>query len=316
MIAVNIITTMYSDFENHIYIHRHGRLSAIDELGSSIHMHHFDDHLAYQELLHQMQEIMPKRLFLFQEYACLELFLSYNLSKSGTITCLLPDGLKPYVVWDKKHELLSALKDTFATYSFLRSKKALIPRLLLVQNYKYGSCPLVNEVWLQYKVRYSNKYKKKIVEIHEFTKNTLDIINRCFNYDFSNYVNSDIVIVEQPTKNIDEDIEIIRQIHNRFPHKQMAIKTHPLMSKEHLRRICELEFAEIIKEVFPVELLLINLKSAIVVSSHSASFFVKNPNCNYYWIHNLYSPTKVMTQLMVVNPTEHIVEVDNIDDIK
>ena len=96
----------------------------------------------------------------------------------------------------------------------------------------------------------------------------------------------------------------------------MVIKAHPLMSKEHIKRINELEFAEIIKEVFPIELLLLNLKRAIVVSSHSASFFVKNPNCNYYWIHRLYSPTKVMSQLTVVNPTEHIVEVDSIDDIK
>lgn len=315
MIAINIITTMYSEFENHIYIHRHGRLSAIGELGGSIHIHHFDDNVAYQELLHQTKEFMPKRLFLFQEYACLELFLSYNLSKLGTIICLVPDGLKPYVVWNKKHELLSALKDTCTTYSFLYSQKALIPKLVLVQNYKYGSCSLVNEVWLQYKARYCNKYKKKIVEIHEFTKNTLEIINRCFNYDFSNYVNSDIVIVEQPTKNIDDDIEIVKKIHDRFPRKQMVIKTHPLMSKEHLRRICELEFAEIIEEVFPVELLLIHLKKALVLSSHSASFFVKNPNCKYYWIHKLYSSTKVMSQLKVVNPTEHIVEVDSIDEI-
>lgn len=96
----------------------------------------------------------------------------------------------------------------------------------------------------------------------------------------------------------------------------MVIKAHPLMSKEHIKRINELEFAEIIKEVFPIELLLLNLKRAIVVSSHSASFFVKNPNCNYYWIYRLYSPTHVMSQLTVVNPTEHIVDVDNIDDIK
>ena len=88
------------------------------------------------------------------------------------------------------------------------------------------------------------------------------------------------------------------------------------MNDEGIKRINELEFVEIIKVVFPVELLLLNLKRAIVISSHSASFFVKNPNCKYYWIHRLYSPTKVMSQLTIVNPTEHIVEVDSIDDIK
>ena len=316
MIAINIITTMYSEFENHIYIQRRGRLNDIDDLGSSIHIHKMDDNIAYQEILLQMKDKMPNRFFIFQEYACLELFLSYNLSKLGAIICLVPDGLKPYVVWHKKHEFFSALKDTFTTYSFIYSQKAVIPKFVLVQNYKYGRCPFVNEVWLQYKAGYSNKYRKKIVEIREFTAKTLEIINRCFHYDFSNYVNSDIVVVEQPTKNIDDDIDIVKKIHDKFPHKQMVIKTHPLMSKEHIRRINELEFVEIIKVVFPVELLLLNLKRAIVISSHSASFFVKNPNCNYYWIHRLYSPTKVMSQLTVVNPTEHIVEVDSIDDIK
>lgn len=192
----------------------------------------------------------------------------------------------------------------------------MIPKFILAQNYGYGRCSFVNEVGLLYKDSYSNKFKKKIVEIREFTAKTLEIINRCFHYDFSDYVNSDIVVVEKPTKNIDDDIDIVKKIHDKFPHKQMVIKAHPLMSKEHIKRINELEFAEIIKEVFPIELLLLNLKRAIVVSSHSASFFVKNPNCNYYWIYRLYSPTHVISQLTVVNPTEHIVDVDNIDDIK
>ena len=142
-------------------------------------------------------------LLFLKVYEYLKLFILYNFSElRRAIICLVPDGLKPYVVWHKNHEFFSALKDTFTTYSFLNSQKLVIPKFVLVQNYKYGRCPFVNEVWLQYKASYSNKYRKKIVEIREFTAKTLEIINRCFHYDFSDYVNSDIVIVEKQTKNI------------------------------------------------------------------------------------------------------------------
>ena len=62
------------------------------------------------------------RFFFFQENSIFNKYLAYHLKKKGTLICLGPDGTKPYGVFDKKHEFLSMVKDTFRDYKLLKSE--------------------------------------------------------------------------------------------------------------------------------------------------------------------------------------------------
>ena len=90
--------------------------------------------------------------------------MAYFLKKKGTKICLGPDGTKPYGLFNKKHEMLSMLKDTLNDYKLLKSKGLKLPDLIWSRYYKYGSFKLLDEVWLQYPELFNfkkNKTKKR-----------------------------------------------------------------------------------------------------------------------------------------------------------
>ena len=79
--------------------------------------------------------------------------------------------------------------------------------------------------------------------------------------------------------------------------------------------IKEIENVIIIKEIFPVELLMIQMKDTVIISRHSTSMLTDNPSCRYYWTHKLFPKSSLTDQLAIINPTSHIVEVKKINEI-
>ena len=126
-----------------------------------------------------------------------------------------------------------------------------------------------------------------------------------------------ILVVGQPAESItimETDINIIKYIASNFQ-KTILYKPHPLISGIHLNKIKEIENVIIIKEIFPVELLMIQMRDTVIISSHSTSMLIDNPSCRYYWTHKLFPKYSITDQLAIINPTSHIVEVKKINEI-
>lgn len=316
MLSINLIFDKYLDYNNLIYYTKGGRLS-----GDFV---SYDKNITFRPIIDQqsvdiyreMYNAHPENFFYFQSNSATNLYIAYNLHRNGTKISLIQDGLKPYVVWNKSHEFLSMVKDTFLTYKELFSKKMYLYKVMPIYYYRYGYDKFIDELWFSYPEKFPYKIKKTIHRLPLFSSKALDYINKLFKFEVDKYDLDSVLIVGQPAESIDiedEDVKIITQI--ACANNNVLYKPHPLTQKRHLERIQAIPNIRIVKDGFPVEILMLQLKDTLILSRHSTSMLTNNPSCRYYWTHRLYPKSKVTNQLNIINPTNHIVEVEDINEI-
>lgn len=212
------------------------------------------------------------------------------MHKKGVNVALLQDGLKPYVVWNKKHEFLSMVKDTVLAYKELFKGRLYLSTVIPMYLYRYGCDSFIDELWLTYPDMFINKYNKILKQLPAFSDDAISLLNSIFNFDKNKFDMNSILVVGQPAESItimETDINIIKYIASNFQ-KTILYKPHPLISGIHLNKIKEIENVIIIKEIFPVELLMIQMRDTVIISRHSTSMLTDNPSCRYYWTHKLF----------------------------
>ncbi|HSV87892.1 MAG TPA: polysialyltransferase family glycosyltransferase [Bacteroidales bacterium] len=264
----------------------------------------------------------PDRFFFFQEISILDQYLLERLYKKGTTTCLVQDGLKPYVVTKKKHELLSALKDTLFTYLQLCDRGLCLKKFKIFNWYRYGHVASIMEVWLTHPGAFYNPKKKNIYQIPEIAEK--DVVSKLavfFKFesknDFPNSLNV-VFYINQPFKNashIKTEIQFLQQVRNKFPDKDLIIKIHPLTPQTTIALYSEINNVHIIKKKIPAELYILSLKNSVVLSGWSTSLLTYNPTCNYFYMYKIFEPDKILKQLAPANPTDYITEVACADEI-
>lgn len=317
MLSVNVIFDKYKDYNNLIYYTKGSSRLSGD-------FYSCEKYIKFCPILNQpsidiyreMCNAHPDNFLYFQSNSATNLYVAYNLHKKGTKVSLIQDGLKPYVVWNKSHEFLSMVKDTVLTYKQLFRNKMYLYKIMPIYYYRYGFDEFIDELWFSYPDKFPYDTTKTKIELPLFSAKALDFINKLFHFEVNQYDLNSLLIVGQPAESIDienKDVDIITQIaHAR---KNVLYKPHPLIQKRHLERIQAIPNIRIVKDGFPVELLMLQLKDTSIISRHSTSMLTNNPSCRYYWTHKLYPKSKLTNQLEIINPTNHIIEVESINEI-
>jgi len=313
--AFNLSSQKYNsnEFENVIYFSRSDKTNyevSLDSFESNIKIVRFTLP-EWPTLIKKLQEETYFRFFFFQENSIYNKYLAYYLKKKGTIIALGPDGTKPYGVFDKKHELLSMFKDTISDYKLLNSKGLRLPDLIWSRYYRYGSFKLLDEVWLQYPDLFEfkkNKTKGEIKQLPDLSLDTIKQLATLLNFNNPLKQSQNIILYfNQPFYSkvlIEKEFEILEQITNVFPDKEITIKLHPGTNPEVKKRMATISYLNVIADNMPAEFYLAMVSDSIILTGWSAATMHDFPlqnNSNYY-LYPLYKETndKTLSQINLV----------------
>lgn len=284
----------------------------------------FDDE-SWLNIIATLKGQIFNRFFFFQENSIHNKYLAYYLKKKGTLICLGPDGTKPYGIFNKKHELLSMLKDTWRDYKLLNSNGLKLYSLIWSKYYRYGSFKHLDEVWLQYPELFDakkNKTKGKIVKLPELKIENIIKLSKSFKFDCKlNEKEGIILYFNQPFFSkplIDKEFEILEQISISFPHKKINIKLHPGTNPSVKDKMLGKSYLNVIEDKMPAEFYLKEVYNSILLTGWSAALMhdINKNNNNYFYLYPLYKKTndKVLSQISLIG-FPHVKMLDNIKEL-
>lgn len=317
LMAVNTIFSQYKDYNNIIYFLK-GRI--INDFQSD------EDLIVFKELERNkfgnidfaniIKTIKPERFFFFQENCSETLFLINKLAQTEITISLLQDGTKPYHHYKKKRLIYCILRDTINDYKEMVKRKQ-VAWIGFHNNYKYAFSSEVDEVWLTYTENYINRTKKKLVQLPYYSQESIVFCNNLFNFKIDFDVES-ILYLGQAWKQIywDREKEIFDYLIEKFPSKKIIYKAHPNSEPGQLDLYSNYSNIVVVKNKIPAELYVLIMKNTIILSAASTSMFAQNETCKYFYTYKLYNFGNIFTQIDIGNPTSHIINIDNLNEIK
>lgn len=267
-----------------------------------------------------------RRYFLFQEGNILNKYIAYKLKKKGTIICLGPDGTKPYGVFKKKYELFSVIKDTFRDYFFLYKNRLWIYQLMFSWNYRYGSSPVIDEVWLPYPLLFDakhNKVKTPIVTLPELTSKNVKEIAKTFAFNKHSFmsVSGNILYLNQPFWSdllFAREMELLNHIIQSHAPKTVFIKLHPATSTSAKEIYFRLHSVVLIEDAVPAELYIASISNTICITGWSTALMhPMGADNRYYYLYPLYKTTgdQMLSQINLID-FPHIKMVNSLSEIE
>lgn len=320
MLSINLIVSKYIDMVNHIYITEGKRVrKELSVTDKNIQIHRIvAKNYGTAEFLHQLQDKEPANFFFFQEVSSDNMYLTYWLHHKGVNVALLQDGLKPYVVWNRKNLAAHILLDTITFHKEILKRKTYMPYFKLINLFQYGGWDFIDEVWLSFPDKFKNKSNKRLLQLPEFSDRSINILNEMFSLQQYAINPNDMLIVGQPRRKEywDKEIETLNGIIAKFPNRGIIYKSHPNTTPELLEQISQIKGLTIVNYPIPVELLIMQMKDTCIISGYSTALLTNNPSCRFYWTYKLLGGRgRLFTQVQIVNPTDHIKEVSTIDEI-
>ncbi|KAF2519770.1 hypothetical protein E0W68_00630 [Flavobacterium salilacus subsp. salilacus] len=270
-----------------------------------------------------LERILSKdyeRFIFFLEQTAINQYLVNKLSVTDTIITLAPEGTKPYITIAKA-ALPSRIKATLKNYRFYRTQKLKINKFYFVTN-KNGYLKETEEVMINHPEKYPNLTRKKVVPVEFFTTpEEIELASKVFDFDIQKeiperdgilfYLNQWYV----EFKVYDFEIEILKALLERYPDKKIYIKLHPNTHKFQVERLEKIDRVILNKSTIPAEIFIANLTNSIIFSFWSASLLINNPTCKFYWLQKMLEKQKLMKWWSIINPTKHIKDVYNVDEI-
>jgi hypothetical protein len=262
-----------------------------------------------------------EKVFIFLEQLSLNVFLVNHYKKRGSTICLGPDGNKPYYSVDKA-ALGSRVKETIKTYKYLFERKLYYSKLYFL-SWNYAKLRPLDEIWVTYPEQFFYAQNKKVVGFKIMSNG--NIVQNILN--FFNFNNFDIlkskediifytnnILYQQPA--YDVEINTIKEIKIKFPTTPFYLKYHPLTPERQITKFKDLGLICFCNSI-PAELYIASLRNSIILGFWSTSLMVENPNCKFYWLHKyLIKSGKMVDYIKLSNPTKHIIDIDNLNDIK
>lgn len=324
MLAIAVAKLKMTHCSNNIYISPNSRISdQVIEHAQTLNDEHF------QIRVFDSKNLIPKllgaekkveRFFIFQEGGLDNLYLMDQFRKRGATIALCQDGAKPYALWKKEKLWLVVLRDTLQLYKDSFQRKMFLSRFTLVNQYKYPYSPFVDELWLSHPEAYLNKKAYSLMEIPEFSMELIPQFDKLFgmNEDIFSAKNGAVFYIDQcftDATNYNRNIEIVQTLRSKFPDKPMYIKLHSNSSKEQTDKYKAIQNTHIIYEKIPAELFIARLRDSIIIGGHSTAMLYYQESNRYYYISKLFIRDRLFSQMEPGNPTHHIQEVSNIDEI-
>lgn len=275
-------------------------------------------------LIKSLSALQVSSFVFFQESNPLLRYLAFVLKRKGAFISLAPDGYKPYGFFTKKHEGISMLIDTWKGHRFLWGNKLCLTNFELFWNYKYGSSPTIDEVLLHEPRLFNrrvNRTKAHIARLPEWNKRTLELLPIIFGIkqNILPTTSGALFYVNQPLWSealCDVEITILKEIGALFPDSELIIKLHPHTSEPVIQQYKQLNRVYLIRNSWPAELFMIQLKNSIFISGWSAALLFQVPSNNYYYLYELFNKVedKIMKQLNFVS-FPHVHTVASIDEV-
>lgn len=260
-------------------------------------------------------------LVIFNHHLFVDIYLAKVKSKQGCEVYLAPDGLKPYAITKKFSPRWTALR-TIGFFRFVHINK--LKFIAHVPTLPYANLDCIEEVWIQYPMHFNNKFNKRIRKIDIMkSAESIKIVNSFFLFDSQTHLprlDKVIFYANQPLQSEPRDeveLRTLQSIHSKFPDYQVVVKFHPLTANEHKSNIRDLPFVYVLETSMMAELFIANLSESIVLGFWSAALLIDNKKCRFYWLHLILKNEGLMPHYVkFTNPTQHIVEVESIQDIK
>lgn len=264
--------------------------------------------------------------FFFQENDVFNLYLAATLKKKGCVICLGPDGAKPYSIYNKDHEFLSVLKDTYNDYKKLKAA-GIKGRWFTARYYRYGSSSIIDQVWLSFPEMFDKKHnntKAKIKQISSFTSAGMERMMRTLNFQPKTLRSSENVVLffNQPFWSevlLSKELELLKEISVHCSDKEVYVKLHPATHEKTRNRMAELENVTLIEDKLPAEFYIHAVNNSILVTGWSTALMHANSeNGNIcYYLYPIYKKLndKVLNQLQMLD-FPHIHKVNSINEIK
>ena len=238
--------------------------------------------------------------------------------KYGTTICAAPEGTKPYITISKG-AYPSRIRATLINYKFLLLQRLWINRINIVSN-KNGFLKDTDEVWISYPEKYQNKTHKKVVEINLFSSiEQVEIASKIFNFNKKKEMPDTEGVIfylnqwYSEFKVYDYEIEMLEFILNKYPDKKIYIKLHPNTHNSQIEKFEKMPRIVLNRSTIPAEIFILNLRNSIVFSLWSASLLINNDTCKFYWLNKLPKVIKLIGWFSIINPTNHIKEIENIN---
>lgn len=301
--AVNLSTSIYND-SNHIniiYVVRSGKrlmgIDATEQWALGTVQVNILDNEAPKEIFKIILNEQPNHFFIFQGNSALNIFLGDSLSRKGVEISLGPDGYGMYSIYNKKHPILSFIKNTYKGNRYLLQNRLFNGRIYRFDHYKYGNHKFIDNIWVTHPEKYIHQAKNKvnILKLPIFNKTCIDYIKKFFNFNDEFPTDNVIYYFNQPlwTELIERELSFLEGVLKNFPNENIILKLHPLTPPRTKSMYQAIDRLKIIESSVPAEVILLNLKNCIVFTGWSSVLITENTACNYYFNYNIYKNSNV-----------------------
>lgn len=279
----------------------------------------------WPQLALNLKDKSVHRFIFFQENSIFNKYLAHYLKQNGAKIILASDGTKPYGVFNKKHEFLSMLKDTYNDYKKLKVNNLKLSNFIWSKYYRYGSFKLLDEVWLQYPELFNSKKNKtrgKIVKLPDLSLDSINKLSKILHFDSQLTEYSNIILYfNQPFYSkelIEQEFVILDNLKSKYPDKVIYIKLHPHTNCEVLFRLKSLSNLNIIEDNMPAEFYLMKVRNSIILTGWSTAImhdFPELENFNYY-LYPIYKKTNdsTLSQINLI-AFPHIKMIDSLNQL-
>ena len=316
ILTINIIFNKYKDYNNIVFYTRKRIDKTLSSNCNFISFYGIDNgSFGTKVFLKKLLDLNPERFFFFQENCSETIYLTHFLSKKNITISLVQDGSKPYHTFKKKRLLYCIIRDTLIDYKQMMKRKALVPAIFFHNNYKYAFLKQVKEVWLTFPEKYKNRTNKTILQIPDYSDESIDFAKKIFDFNF--VFDECVLYLGQPLKPEywEYELSIVKSIFGLFPGKRIMYKAHPLQTENMLSDYENMTNISIIRDKAPAELYILSLNNSLVISIGSTSMLTNNTKCKFYYTNKLYKGGRMFSQVEVANPTSHIKVIKSIQEI-
>jgi hypothetical protein len=281
----------------------------------------FNYNSALVQMLQQIFNTHYAVFVLFNHHAYLPAYMAKILYKKGTEIHLAPDGMKVYNT-NRKITPRWSLKAAFEFQKFSRANQFEfqwhVPKL------GYANLKEIKKLYIDFPQAYDN-YTHKIIEEFNVLHSPLakKMVSNYFNFKITDDLERTdkvIMYINQATRNeplYDFEIEVLQFLALNYPNYQLVVKLHPSTEPKQFEKMKRISGIQFISKSYPAELYIAQLVNSMVVSFFSTACLINNENSRIYWLTNIIKERNIMLDFVSIqNPTSHILEVKDLNEIK
>lgn len=278
--------------------------------------------LNQKTVLDSILALSPDEFVFFQEMDLLMRILAdkWGCNKKTKIS-LFQDGYKPYNIL--KFNSLALMKFYHKTNIWMKNNGFSIDSWLSpFWSHRYAFIKNIDIVFLTFPQSYSNWNNKNIEKISFLNLEKLKKhLTHIFNWNEDKLTTKENIILYMCQPMHDDGIaetNFLKELSKKYPTKKIYIKTHPLTPKDKLDLYKQFENFYLIEDRVPAELIIMNIKNSIVISIGSTSMFINNPECKFYYLHEMFKDKIKRIKRYKIHPCpgSHIRLVRSINEIK